>query len=84
LNILLYGDRQGYNLKNKIMANQTLDLKNYNLKHLTNLEGLDTNGGFWGVIVAAIEYAWELKYDNSVKQGYDDARNLFLNNKYKK
>ncbi len=63
------------------MINQSLDLKNYDLQYLTNSEKSNTNGGFWWLL---IEYAWELKYDNSIKQGYDAASSLLLNDKYKK
>jgi hypothetical protein len=64
------------------MTNQTLDVKNYDLKFLSNSEKSEINGGFlW---FAVIEFAWELKYDNSIKQGYDAASNFLLNNKHKK
>lgn len=64
------------------MTNQKLDVKNYGLNFLSNSEKSKINGGFWWL--AAIEFAWELKFDNSIKQGYDAASNFLLNDKHKK
>jgi hypothetical protein len=64
------------------MTTQTLDLKRYELQVLSNSEKSEINGGFWWL--AVIEFAWELKYDNSIKQGYDAASNFLLNDKHKK
>jgi hypothetical protein len=63
------------------MTNQILDVKNYDLKALSNSEKLEINGGLWWL--AVIEFAWELKYNNSIKEGYDAASNFLLNDNHK-
>jgi hypothetical protein len=68
------------------MTNQILNLKKYDLLLLTNNEKSITNGGYWwvGVAWAVGEYVYEWTHDNSIKAGYDESINLFLNAEQRK
>jgi hypothetical protein len=67
------------------MTNEKINLKKYDLHYLTTFEKSNTNGGFWWLVwsVAAAKYVYEWNYDNSIKQGYNDAINFLLNDEQK-